>query len=78
MQEFFVKELKDMVNVMYLCKIASLEEMNRKWDYEIEHHVHNRKNWIVWKQHSLENFQKGHTLPYYGILDGNISGRYSH
>ena len=72
MQEFFVKELKDMVNVMYLCKIASLEEMNRKWDYEIEQHVHDRKNWIIWKQHSLENFQKGLTLPYYGILDGNI------
>ena len=61
-----------MVIVMYLCKIASLEEMNRKWDYEIEHNVHDRSNWIIWKQHSLENFRNGHTLPYYGILDGNI------
>lgn len=61
-----------MGNVMYICKIASLEEMNRKWDYEIEHNVHERRNWIVWKRHSMENFQKGYILPYYGILDGNI------
>lgn len=57
---------------MYLCKIASFEEMNRKWDYEIEHHVHDRRNWIIWKQQSLENFRKGDILPYYGILDGSI------
>lgn len=57
---------------MYLCKIASLEEMNRKWDYEIEHSAHDRNNWIVWKQTSLERFKKGNSIPYYGILDGNI------
>lgn len=57
---------------MYLCKIASPEEMNRKWDYEIEHHVHDRENWMVWKKSALENFRKGSAIPYYGILDGSI------
>lgn len=57
---------------MYLCKIASLEEMNRKWDYEIEHHVETRESWIIWKENALENFRKGSTIPYYGILDGII------
>lgn len=57
---------------MYLCKIASLEEVNRKWDYEIERNAHDRKNWIIWKRQFLEKLQKGDILPYYGILDGNI------
>ena len=56
---------------MYLCKIASFEEMNRKWDYEIEYNIHDRSKWIIWKQNALENFKKGNSLPYYGILDGN-------
>lgn len=67
-----IRFMKGQGSIMYLCKIASLEEMNRKWDYEIEHNAHDRNNWIVWKQNSLENFKKGSSLPYYGILDGNI------
>ena len=57
---------------MYLCKIASLEEMNRKWDYEIEHNINDARNWIIWKSHFLENFKNDYIIPYYGILDGNI------
>jgi len=58
--------------MMYLCKIASLEEMNRKWDYEIEHNINDARNWIIWKSHFLENFKNDYIIPYYGILDGNI------
>lgn len=57
---------------MYLCKIASLDEMNRKWDYEIEQHVQDKKSWMTWKQQFLENFQNGKLISYYGILDGTI------
>lgn len=57
---------------MYLCKIASLDEMNRKWDYEIEHEKLHKENWIIWKEKNLKNFQKGLIIPYYGILDGTI------
>lgn len=57
---------------MYLCKIASLEEMNRKWDYEIEHNINDARNWIIWKSYFLENFNNDYIIPYYGILDGNI------
>ncbi len=57
---------------MYLCKIASLEEMNRKWNYEIENHVDDRENWLIWKENFLENFKRGDIIPYYGILDGGI------
>ena len=32
----------------YICKIATIEEMNRKWDYEISIATHNKENWITW------------------------------
>ena len=57
---------------MYFCKIASFEELNKKWDYEIEHHVHDKRNWMIWKRKFLENYRNGDILPYYGILDGTI------
>lgn len=56
----------------YACKIASLEEMNIKWDYEIAHAGEDRNNWIIWKKSSIEHAQEGKALPYYGILDGQI------
>ena len=33
----------------YICKIATIEEMNIKWDYEISIAINNKENWIVWK-----------------------------
>jgi len=56
---------------MYICKIASPEEMERKWDYEIKRHPGDG-NWVIWKQQFLESAAKGHSLSYYGILDGKI------
>ena len=55
----------------YICKIANIDEMNIKWDYEIEH-ADKKDNWIHWKKENLERFQKGYIIPYYGILDGKI------
>lgn len=55
----------------YVCKIASPEEMNRKWDYEIAHHAE-KGNWIVWKGEAIENARTGQSIPYYGILNGTI------
>ncbi len=58
-------------NHTYVCKIASLEEMNRKWDYEISRHP-GEKNWRVWKDEAIRNFRAGRSVPYYGILDGTV------
>ena len=55
----------------YICRIASLEEMNRKWDYEIRQHPES-ENWKIWKGEAIESFQAGRSLPYYGILDGTV------
>ena len=56
----------------FICKIASLREMDVKWEYEIAHSGTDRENWIVWKKRNVENFKQGYILPYYGILDGKI------
>ena len=55
----------------FVCKIASIEEMNQKWEYEISNHPGN-DNWIVWQTEAINNFQSGKSIPYYGILDGTI------
>lgn len=54
-----------------ICKIPSFEEMNKKWDYEIKTSK-DPNNWIIWKSNAIDNFKKGLTIPYYGILNGQI------
>lgn len=56
----------------YVCKVASIEEMNTKWDYEIAHAGKDKSNWVIWKKSSIEHMSEGKSLPYYGILDGKI------
>lgn len=55
----------------YICKIASIEEMNKKWDYEISIAT-NKENWIIWKEQNIKNYKNGKIIPYYGILDTQI------
>lgn len=56
----------------FMCKIASIGEMNTKWDYEIAHSGKDRGNWIIWKKQNIGNRKRGYIIPYYGILDGRI------
>ena len=56
----------------YICKIASLSEMERKWEYEINRHPDDQANWLVWREAALANFREGKAIPYYSILDGEI------
>ncbi|MBQ6267070.1 MAG: GNAT family N-acetyltransferase, partial [Clostridia bacterium] len=57
--------------VHYICKIASLCEINKKWDYEINLHT-GQENWLIWKAEAINNFQAGKSIPYYGILGETI------
>lgn len=52
-----------------ICKIASLEEMNIKWEYEIAQSGKYKENWIVWKKQNIEKYKQGYIIPYYGILE---------
>ena len=55
----------------YVCKIASFDELIRKWDYEIERH-HGANNWVIWKEDAVRSFSFGLSIPYYGILNDSI------
>ena len=46
--------------------------MEIKWEYEISQRGNDKENWIAWKKQSMENYKQGYTIPYYGILEGNI------
>ena len=56
----------------YICKIATLDEMNDKWDYEINKATDDKDNWIKWKKDNIERFQKGLIIPYYEILNRKV------
>lgn len=55
----------------YICKIADLDEIIKKWDYEISIHP-NDENWIIWKNKSIEGYHDNNQLCYIGVLDGEI------
>ena len=63
--------LRKSANDGYTCKIASLDEMEQKWNYEIELHSE-KTNWIIWKKEAIDHFRKGLCIPYYGIRNGEI------
>lgn len=58
---------------MFKCRIANIEEINRKWDYEIENHP-NDLRWVTWKEIALNNVREGNRICFYGFLDGEIIG----
>ena len=62
---------KDNSKHCFVCKIASLEEVYRKWDGEIRQHPR-EENWIIWKEEAIRNYRTGKSIPYYGLLDDEI------
>lgn len=55
----------------YQCKVASLEEIMQKMDYEIAIHPGD-KSWEFWKEETRSFFEKQKRICYVGILDGKI------
>ncbi|MCH5314455.1 MAG: GNAT family N-acetyltransferase [Eubacterium sp.] len=54
----------------YVCKIATVDEMETKWNYEIK--KHQDSNWKIWKSESIERVNNGQSIVYYGVLNGKI------
>lgn len=54
----------------YICKIATVDEMERKWNYEIR--KNKSPNWKIWKAESIDRVRNGQSIAYYGILNGEI------
>lgn len=56
----------------YRCKIATLDEIIEKYDYEIAKASKNKDDWISWKKEAIKQAEKGLTIAYIGILNNNI------
>lgn len=57
----------------YICKIATLEDIIKKHDYEIEKAVDDKNNWIIWKEKAIEKFNKGLSITYMLLHSKNIN-----
>ena len=56
----------------YMCRVPTRDEMERKWNAEIERNAEDRENWIVWKAMAVKNAEDGASIPYYGFLGEEI------
>lgn len=54
----------------YMCEIATVDEMETKWNYEIK--KNKNPNWKIWKAEAIEHVKSGQSIVYYGILNGQI------
>ena len=55
----------------YICKIATLEEIIKKCDYEIKSHPGNEM-WNVFKKRAIKKFKERTAITYIGILNDEI------
>lgn len=55
----------------YICKVASREELLKRWDYLIAIHTGNNI-WVTFKENALRNFDDGSTISYLGFLNDEI------
>ena len=56
----------------YICKIATLKDIIKKYDYDIINSVNEGINLIQWKKEAIEEFNKGSSIAYMGLLNGKI------
>ena len=55
----------------YICKIPTLNEIIKKYDYEIAHN-NDIDNWEVWKEKAIERYKNNEVIYYFGILNDQI------
>lgn len=55
----------------FICKIASREELLRRWDYLIKIHPGNN-TWVEFKEKALRHYDEESTISYLGFLDDVI------
>ncbi len=56
----------------YICKIATLDDVIKKYDYEIENAIDDKDNWIIWKEKAIDRTKNGLSVTYCGVLDNEI------
>ena len=58
------------------CRIATLEDIVKKYDHEIEKAVGNKSNWNIWKAKAIERFNKAKLRSLYIAYKEAIPTRY--
>ena len=56
----------------FICKVPSVEEINKRWDYLTKDRTVDKENWGLWRKQALSNFLDGIYIMYYGFLDDEI------
>ena len=57
-----------MLNEEYICKIPTMEEINKRLECESE----NQKNKIIYKEEVIQDITSQKSITYYGLLNGII------
>ena len=55
----------------FICKVATREELLKRWEYLINIHQGNN-DWIRYKENAIRNFDDGSTISYLGLLNDEI------
>ncbi len=55
----------------FICKVATREELLKRWEYLIEIHPSNNK-WIEFKNNALKHYDEKSTISYLGFLNNKI------
>lgn len=56
----------------YMCKVADIDEIKRKWNYEIIVKWNRKSVLRMLKKEATERIKNGQTVTYYGLLNGKI------
>ena len=55
----------------FVCKVASREELLKRWEYLIKIHPGNNK-WVEFKENALKHYDEKSTISYLGFLNDEI------
>ena len=55
----------------FSCKVATRDELLKRWEYLIKIHPGNN-DWVRYKENAVRNYDNGSTISYLGFLDDQI------
>ena len=56
----------------YICRIATLVDIIKIYDYKIEHEPEDKENLLVWKENAINREKNKSSRTYIGVLEGEI------
>ena len=56
---------------IFFCKVATRDEILKRFDYEISINFGEKENWLAWKQEFLD-MPEWKRISYFWFLDGNV------